>query len=334
MANSEVGPTLAPFFFDEFVQHAGFLDDQPVFALADGQVRLFNDEGEQTIEAHDGLTRAALSRDGKILISGGEDGRVVATDAAGAMTELGKVERNWIGAVATGPNNAVAWTAGRDAFVHNGKTIRQFTQERTVEDIAFAPKGLRIALARYNGADLHWAGTEAESQSLEWAGPHHLIRFSPDGRFLVTSMQENALHGWRLEDARHMRMSGYPTKVKNVDFSAFTAKGGKWLATAGASSAVLWPFTGNEGPMGKIPKELGQRADSLVTCVACHPKEAVVAIGYADGMVGVVSIQDEKDALLRRPGKGAVTTMNWDAAGARLVFGTESGEGGLVDIAG
>lgn len=327
-------PTLAPFFFDEYVEHASFLDDQPVFALADGQLRLFNAQGEQTIQAHDGLTSAALSLDGKTLVTGGEDGRVVATDASGQTREVGKADRKWIGKVATGPNGAVAWTVGRDTFVHNGKSIRQFAHERTAEDVAFAPKGLRIAVARYNGADLHWAGTDAEPQPLEWAGPHHLIRFSPDGRFLVTSMQDNVLHGWRLDNGGHMRMAGYPTKVKNIHFSAFTAKSGKWLATAGANSAVLWPFTGKEGPMGKMPKELGQRADSLVTCVACHPKEAVVAIGYADGMVLLVAIEDAKEVLLRRPGKAAISSLGWDKAGMRLVFGAENGDGGLVDIAG
>ncbi|MEM1365952.1 MAG: WD40 repeat domain-containing protein [Pseudomonadota bacterium] len=334
MPASGVSPSLAPFFFDEYVQHAAFLDDQPVFALADGQVRLFTDQGEQTIEVHDGLTSASISLDRKTLVTGGEDGHVMAMDAQGETTELGHVQRKWIGTVATGPNGAVAWTTGRDAYVHDGKTTRQFTHERTAEDVAFAPKGLRLAVARYNGADIHWAGTEAEAQTLEWTGPHHLIRFSPDGCFLVTSMHDNVLHGWRLDTGAHMRMAGYPTKVKNIDFSAFTARSGKWLATAGANSAVLWPFTGKEGPMGKIPKELGQRADSLVTCVACHPHEAVVAIGYADGMVGLASIDDEKDALLRQPGKSAVTTIGWDNSGRRLVFGTEGGDGGLISIMG
>ncbi|MEO0497236.1 MAG: WD40 repeat domain-containing protein [Pseudomonadota bacterium] len=339
-----VTPILVPFFFEEYVEHAGFLDDQPVFALADGQVRLFNDQGEQTIEAHNGLTTAALSHDGKMLITGGEDGRVIAINAQCETQQLGQAERKWIGKVATGPKGAVAWTAGRDTFVYSDKVVwgktadnghsRQFTHKHTPEDLAFAPKGLRIAIARYNGADLHWVGTQATPESLEWSGPHHLIKFSPDGRFLVTSMQDNVLHGWRLDNGAHMRMAGYPTKVKNIDFSAFTAKSGKWLATAGANSAVLWPYTGSEGPMGKMPKELGQRADSLVTCVACHPEDAVVAIGYADGMVGLVSIEDEKDALLRRPGEGAVTSMGWDMAGLRLAFGTQSGEGGMVDISG
>jgi len=41
------------------------------------------------------------------------------------------------------------------------------------------------------------------------------VLFSPDGRFLITTMQEQALHGWRLADGQHMdgqhmRMSAIP----------------------------------------------------------------------------------------------------------------------------
>ena len=81
-------------------------------------------------------------------------------------------------------------------------------------------------------------------------------------------MQENALHGWKLADAKHMRMTGYPAKVKSLSWSAK----GKWLASSGAPAAIVWPFQGKDGPMGKAPLELGTRGDTMVTCVACHPE--------------------------------------------------------------
>ena len=45
-------------------------------------------------------------------------------------------------------------------------------------------------------------------------------------------MQENALHGWRLSDGQHMRMSGYPSKTHILSFT----RNGKWLATSGADA--------------------------------------------------------------------------------------------------
>ncbi len=86
--------------------------------------------------------------------------------------------------------------------------------------------------------------------------------------------------------------------------------------------------------MGKAPQELATRGDSMVTFVAFHPVEDVVAIGYLDGMIMIANIGSPDEALLRRPGKGAVSTMAWDAAGLRLVFGTEEGEAGVIDVSG
>ena len=65
------------------------------------------------------------------------------------------------------------------------------------------------------------------------------VTWSPDARFLVSSMQENALHGWRLvPDKAHMRMSGYPSKTRSFSWS----HDGQFLATSGAEAAIIWPF--------------------------------------------------------------------------------------------
>lgn len=324
-------PQVAPYEFGGHVEAAGFLKDRPVFALADGTIR-FPAGGETVLQTHEGgLLTARFDPFAPRLLSGGEDGRLVTTEPDGRQVELAAIGRKWIGAVAGGPQGNVGFASGRMAYVVNGKgRLREFPHPRTVEDLAFAPKGLRFASARYDGASLTFPETDAGPLLLEWKGAHTGVSFSPDGRFLVTIMQENALHGWRLEDAKHMRMTGYPTKVKSLSWSAK----GKFLATSGAPAAILWPFTGRDGPMGKPPLELGTRGDTMAVCVACHPSDDVVAIGYGDGMVLAVRIADAKEALLRRPGKGAVSAMGWDKSGRFLAFGTEEGEAGVVDISG
>ena len=138
---------------------------------------------------------------------------------------------------------------------------------------------------------------------------------------------------WKLDgkpgEPRHMRMTGYPSKVKSYSWSPK----GKWLATSGAPAAIVWPFSAKDGPMGKAPLELGTRANIMVTCVAFHPAEEVLAIGYIDGMVLGVRVGDGKEALLRRPGNGAITAMSWSANGKLLAFGSEAGDCGVIDIA-
>ena len=81
---------------------------------------------------------------------------------------------------------------------------------------------------------------------------------------------------WRVVDAKHMRMSGYSARVRSFAWTA----GGKWLATSGSEQLVLWPFQGKDGPMGKQPKMFAAFA-VRVTAIACHPKQEVVAVGYA-----------------------------------------------------
>ncbi len=41
------------------------------------------------------------------------------------------------------------------------------------------------------------------------------------------------------------------------------------------------------------------------TAVACHPKQEVVAVGYADGTVLLVRIEDGAEVLGKKPGEGA-----------------------------
>jgi len=323
-------PTVAPLDLDGYCLLAGFIGDAPVFALADGSVHRL-DHGHQTAQVHDGLTAAAPALDGMALITGGEDGLVKRTDDEGKSEEIGSAGRKWITAVAAGPQGAVAWATGRQAFVRlSDGTVKDFAEERSVEGLAFAPKGMRLATARYNGGTLHWVTTAGKPVDLEWKGAHTGVMFSPDGKYVVTTMHENALHGWRLADMKHMRMSGYPAKVKSWSWSAK----GRWLATSGAPAAIVWPFSGKDGPMGKAPLELGTRGDQMATAVACHPEEDIVAIGYADGMVLAVRFEDGKEVLLRRGGKAPISSMAWDRDGYRVVFGSEEGDCGVIDIRG
>ncbi len=326
-------PSIAPLDIDptelSHVERAGFLADAPVFAGATGQIALLADHLKM-LPAHGGLLAAEVDRTGSRLITGGEDGKVSETNKNGDTRILAEKHGWWIDKIACGPSGAVAFGSGRKGIVLDGKgDEKSFGSERSIEGLAFAPKGMRLAVARYNGVDLHWINTPAAPQFLEWKGAHTGVVFSPDGKYVVSMMQENALHGWRLSDNKNMRMSGYPAKVKSLSFSAK----GRWLASSGAPAAIVWPFSGKDGPMGKAPKELGAMGTVLVTQVACHPQEDVIAIGYGDGMVLAVRIDDGKEAMLKRAGQGAICALGWDSRGQRLAYGSEAGEAGVVDIA-
>jgi WD40 repeat protein len=164
-------------------------------------------------------------------------------------------------------------------------------------------------------------------QVLEWAGSHLGVAFSPDNRFLVTTMHEPALHGWRLADNRHMRMTGYPGRVRSLSWSA----GGKSLATSGADTVIMWPFASKDGPMGKEPAMLAP-LQARVTMVACHPKQDILAAGYSDGTILMVRLNDGAEILVRKNGAEPVSALAWNAKGTMLAFAAEDGGAGLLAV--
>ena len=212
-------------------------------------------EDQKRVVVHPDAAILTAISDGKTLITGGDDGRVVAMRADGAPQEIADEKGRWIDALAM-RGKAYAWSAGKQVRARDETgAVKTWSAPTTARGLAFQPKGYRLAATHYNGATLWFPKVEGAPQTLEWKGAHLDATFSPDGRFLVTSMQENALHGWRLADSRNMRMTGYPAKTRSLSWS----HDGQWLATSGADAAVVWPFKDKDGPMGKAPRECGVR---------------------------------------------------------------------------
>ena len=198
-----------------------FLGKTPVFVLGE-EALLFAGEGnEKRVAIHAGGILASVS-DGERIVTGGDDGTLVATEASGEHRVLATDgKKRWIDQLALGPDGAVAWSAGKTAHVLTKKgEDRSYEVPSTVAGLAFAPKGFRAAIAHYNGVTLWFPNASAKPETLEWKGSHLGVAFSPDGKFLVTTMQEPTLHGWRLADAKHMRMSGYSARVRSLSWTA------------------------------------------------------------------------------------------------------------------
>ncbi|HEX5212761.1 MAG TPA: WD40 repeat domain-containing protein [Pseudolabrys sp.] len=306
-----------------------FLGNTPVFVLGEEALLFAPEQDEKRVRVHGGAILSSVS-DGERIVTGGDDGKVMVTTAGGAVSEYASdTNKRWVDQLALGPDGAVAWSAGKTAHVITGKgEARHLDLASTVAGLAFAPKGFRLALAHYNGVTLWFANAGgAKPESLEWKGSHLGVAFSPDGKFLITTMQEPMLHGWRLADAKHMRMSGYSARVRSLGWTA----DGDFLATSGSEQLILWPFDGKDGPMGRQPK-LQAPSQARVAVVACHPRQPVVAVGYADGAVTLVRIDDGALIEVRAKGNGPVTALGWDANGQTLAFGTEAGEAGALSF--
>ena len=301
------------------------------FALGDGTVRF---EDGQVAQAHKGAALSAcLHPSGEGLLTGGDDGRLVWT-RGGEAAELAHAPGRWIDVVAaSSASGLIAFAAGRELHVRDPKEpafAAVFPHERTVAGLAFDPKGRRIAAATYGGAALWYAKIKDQKpQWLKWAGSHIGVAFSPDGRFLVSSMQENQLHGWRTANGQDMRMGGYPAKVKSMAFVA----GGRLLATSGNSAMVVWPFGGANGPMGQAAVEVGAQEGSMVTQVAGAPDQPFAAAGLDDGRVWVADLRQTGLRWIKAEKGPEITALAMSPDGARRAWGDEDGGAGVADLA-
>lgn len=310
-----------------------FVGDSAMFTLGDGAVRVASaSEDARSIDVHDGAILCATPHpDGARILTGGDDGALNAISPKGEIEQLISAGGKWIGHVAANATSGIIVAAkGKQAIVlRGGKETHRFTYSSTIGGLALDGKGRRLAASHYGGVTMRLAlAADDKGQALNWAGSHLHVTLSPDADYVVSAMQENVLHGWRLPDKLDLQMTGYPAKTRSFSWN----RNGRWLATSGADRAVIWPFVGKMGPQGKEPLILGER-EALVTAVAFHPTEDLLALGYADGAAINVRLADQSVVELDEPGEGPVTALAWSGDGAILALGDEAGRGALVRLA-
>lgn len=320
------------FSFDAYVTAALFdRTGKAAFALGDGSVRF---ETGEVIEAHPDAAplSACLPPSGAGILTGGDDGRVVLSTPDGA-SEVAKVPGRWIDAIAaSAESKLIAFSAGRDLHVRDPADpafARVFAHEKSIADLAFDPKGRRLAAATYGGIWLWYARIADQKPTvLKWAGSHIATVWSPDGKFVVSAMQENQLHGWRVADEKNMRMGGYPSKVRSL---AFMSKG-QLMATSGANGAVCWPFAGATGPMGKQAVEIGYDESALTTRIATAPDKTWLAAGLDDGRVWAADVTGERLVPLKSEKGAPITALALSSDARRVAWGAEDGAAGVATI--
>ncbi len=333
--------------------------DALAVALGDGSLRLLPatshavEAAPREVKLHDGVSLSLQpDADAQGFLSGGDDGRVFIIDPAGAPTLIAEHKDQWIDHVASSAEGLRAYAIGKNLHVLDEEGKLQgapLSHPSSLGGLQFSPNGKRLAASHYGGATLWWMNAkDSVPVKLEWKGSHLGLIWHPDGKILLSSMQDAALHGWRFADMKEMSMEGYAAKIHSTGFTAR----GRYLATSGAPQVVCWPFVGG-GPWGKPPVMLGGGGEGrLVTRVAAHPKDELVAAGYDDGMIILGPLDGRMEMLIHPPvGAVAVATAQagaepsrlkkgaavvglvWNGAGDCLFAGLENGQLLLFTIA-
>ena len=170
-----------------------FFQQTPVFVLGEEALLFAPPEDKRLVAIHGGaiLTSAA---DGSRIVTGGDDGKLIATQRDGTHEVLATDDKKrWVDQIALGPDGAVAFAAGKVAHVRTGKgEQRDLDLPSTVAGLCFFPKGFRLAIAHYNGATLWFPNAAgAKPDVLEWKGSHLGVTVSPDGKFLVITCNKD-----------------------------------------------------------------------------------------------------------------------------------------------
>ena len=271
---------------------------------------------------HEGACLALTADPAGGFLSGGDDGRLVHLLLDGASELIAYEAGAWIDRVAASPASGRAYACGRRVHWLGPKpACLMLTGSATA--MAFDPAGARLAISHQGGVTL-WAAHTLRERSLKWPGYHRNVAWSPDGRYLVTGMEENALHGWRLPDGADIEMGGYPGQPRSLSFSA----DGRFLATSGGMRAVCWRFD----PPGanEEPHESGLAGKTPVSVVVCHPVHPLIAVGYHSGAVLLCQPGSSDLLFIKGAGSSPVSAMAWSPDGRRLALGTEAGELALV----
>lgn len=309
------------------VVYAGFdLSDDPMIALSDGRVVFIDQDKVCNAHLDAGLLCATPHPSGVGLLSAGDDGRVVWSVPDHAPIELFSHSGAMIDNICVSQaSQMVAYAAGKSVFVSdvNAKTLpMSLKHDHSVTALGFDPTGRKLFCASYNGVWVWYSRIQDQKPSvLKWPGSHTKLCVSPDGKYVMTAMQDNALHGWRLKDNKEMKMGGYPAKIRDMQFFYQ----GRLMATAGASGAVVWPFLKSSGPMGVEASEINPLSDGLVVRVCGAQESSLLAAGLEDGRVWMCALETGGIEWVKKEKSAPISALGFNEVASKLILGDEHG---------
>ncbi len=224
------------------------------FIFTDGNrsaYRVDADTGER-LQAYQGnqkqLWACAVSSDGKVLLTGGDDHSIFVWNvASGEQLFVLEGHKGTIRNFAFSPNNQAFVSASNDDIirlwsVEDGKEIAQFVgHDKSVTDVSWLPDGKRFVSTSYDATVRVWEVATKEEMmrmSVEDRGWMYTVAVSPNGRYVIQGGDDQLGRVWDLETGELvMTLKGHTERIWSAEFSP---DGKRILTGSYDNTARLW----------------------------------------------------------------------------------------------
>jgi WD40 repeat protein len=241
-----------------------------------------------------GIRAWALSRDGKLLVTGGSDNaaRLWSVETRRSLGSA-MLHGDEVVSVAFSADGKLVLTGSWDktARVWSAQTgvplSLPMLHSETVNEVAFSPDSRRVLSTFYSERTVVWSLTlsvEAERLPLEREGQTLAFAFSPDGTRLASG--EGSGTAMLLSAATGKRIGAAMSHSNRIWAVAFSPDGKLLLTGSGDKTARLW-----SGETGE-PLGVEFRHESQIRAVAFHPSGEIVATGGFDNTARVWNVNN------------------------------------------
>lgn len=280
-----------------------------------------------TLPAHRtrGLRAAALSPDGRIVLTGGGDGRATLWHAGPPQSpKTIRVGPDAVWRVAFGDKGRCLVAGGGDGAIRmwdatSGRWLREFRgHQSTVQCLVASSDGRWILSGDGDGTVRLWDAANGQERALLEGHKHQVfgVALSPDAQLGVSASLDGTAILWDL--VRKIQRSVYTNHGASLYCAAFSPDG-KEVATGDASGAVhLWTADGG------TPNRILDGNTGHTYCLAYRGDGRMLACGGADGNVRLFDLDTGLVTQTWTVFEGAVWSLAFRPDGQRVAA---TGEG-------
>jgi WD40 repeat protein len=268
------------------------------------------------------VSAAAFSPDGKLLLTGGEDGIARLWDPVTGETIASFTHEEPVWACAFAPNGLQVVTASGDRawmwHVSSGRLIHPPLQcPHMVWAVAFSPDGATVLTGCLDGTAQLWRAATGQrlGRPLRHGGAVRAVAYAPGGKIVVTGGDDGKAILW--DTANGKRIGEVSQRKEPIYAARFNQDGTRLLTGDGSGWATVWDLaTGSE--------RFSQQHKGVVWTAEFSPDGKTIAVGaIGEQTVRLWDVDTARPAGPILQHLGPVRAVAFGPEGRTLLTGSE-----------